>query len=67
MGFTQRYGPTTLVAGGTVSDSLLSCDSADVMISHGSTIRFFGRRGINYNGQVYNDPVPDSGTVSITV
>jgi hypothetical protein len=37
------------------------------MVSSGSTIRFFARSGINYDNQVYNDPVPDSGTVTAKI
>jgi hypothetical protein len=68
IGFTQRYGPTTLVSGGTGSNSfVLSCDYEDITVSQGSTLRFFGRSGINYNGQVYNNNAPNGGTVSMTL
>jgi hypothetical protein len=68
VGFTQRYGPTTLVSGGTGSNSfVLFCDYGDVTVSQGSTIKFFGRSEINYDGQVYNDYAPLSGTVSMTL
>jgi hypothetical protein len=68
VGFTQHYGRTPLVLGGVGQDFfVLTCDYQDILASSGSAIRFMARSGIMYDNQVYNDYVPDSGTVSLSL
>jgi hypothetical protein len=68
VGFTQQYGRTPVVAGGVGENFVvLTCDYQDIMAAHGSVITFFGRSGILYDNQVYNDNVPDEGFVHLTV
>jgi hypothetical protein len=68
VGFTQHFAKTPLIMGGVGTDSfVLTCDYQDISASSGSTIQFFARTGIMYNGQVYNDPAPDDGTISLTL
>jgi hypothetical protein len=64
VGFTQRFGPTTLISGGIGEDFLvLTCEFQDIQMQ-GFTVRFFARGGILYNGQPYADPVPFQGTTN---
>lgn len=68
IGYTQRFGPEPIIAGGIGQDFfVLTCDYQDISVSKGSTVQFFARSGILYDGKVYNDPVPDNGAVSITL
>jgi hypothetical protein len=65
---TQRLGKDSTLTGGVGQDFfVLTCKYEDISASVGSTIRFFGRSGILYGGEVYNDPVPDWGTVTLTL
>jgi hypothetical protein len=45
----------------------LTCEYQDISVSKGSTVQFFARSGILYDGKVYNDPVPDKGIISIVL
>jgi hypothetical protein len=59
---------TVTMAGGVGQDFvLLTCKYQDLSVSKGSTVQFLGRSGIRYDGQVYNDYVPDQGTFKITL
>jgi len=65
---TERFGNDVALAGGVGKGFfVLTCRYEDISASRGSTIRFFGRSGILYGGKVYNDPVPDRGTVVLTL
>jgi len=65
---TGRFGSEATVAGGIGQDFfVLACRHQDISASKGSTLKFFARSGILYDNKVYNDPVPDSGTVTVTV
>ena len=68
VGYTQRFGKEPIIAGGVGQDSfVLTCEYQDISASKGSTVQFFARSGILYDGKVYNDPVPDKGTVKIAL
>jgi len=68
IGSTERSGGDAVLAGGIGQDSfVLSCRYGDISVSEGSRIRFFARSGVLYNGIVYNDFVPDKGTVIVTL
>ena len=68
VGFTQHFGSSPLIQGGIGQSYLvLTCDYEDVVASHGSMIRFFARSGIMYDDQVYNDNVPNDGTINVTL
>ena len=57
-----------VVVGGSGHDSfVLSCRYGDISASGGSKIRLFARSGIMYEGKVYNDLVPDKGTLTVTL
>jgi thiol-disulfide isomerase/thioredoxin len=61
------YTPPT-IAGGVGQDFfVLTCRYQDISVSKGSAVLFFTRSGILYDGKVYNDYVPDEGTVSIVL
>jgi len=65
---TGRFGNEATIAGGIGSNFLLlECSYGDIPVSKGNTIRFFGRSGILFDDKVYNDPVPNSGTVALTL
>jgi hypothetical protein len=68
----EQVGTEPVVAGGVGQDFvILTCKYQDLSVSKGSTLQFIARSGIRYDGQVYNDYVPDlatlarSGTVKI--
>jgi len=66
--YTQRFGAEPLIAGGVGQDFfILTCEYQDISVSKGSTVQFFARSGILYDGKVYNDPVPDEGIISIVL
>jgi hypothetical protein len=66
--YTQRFGPEPMIAGGVGQNFfVLTCEYQDISVSRGSTVQFFARSGILYDGRVYNDPVPDKGVISITL
>jgi hypothetical protein len=65
---TQKFGSEPIIAGGVGQDFfILTCEYQDISVSKGSTVQFFARSGILYDGKVYNDNVPDEGTVSIVL
>lgn len=65
---TERFGSDAALDGGIGHVFFtLTCEYRDISVSKGSTIRFFGRSGILYDGKVYNDPIPDTGTISLTL
>jgi hypothetical protein len=66
--YTEKFGSEPIITGGVGQDSfVLACEYQDISASKGSTVQFFARSGILYGGKVYNDPVPDEGTVKITL
>jgi hypothetical protein len=57
-----------VVAGGSGYESfVLSCRYGDISVSGESKIRLFARSGIMYDGKIYNDLVPDKGTLTVTL
>jgi hypothetical protein len=65
---TERFGSDATLEGGIGHNFfILACRYDDISVSKESKIRFFGRSGILYDSRVYNDPVPDSGTVTLTL
>lgn len=57
-----------IIAGGLGQDFfVLTCGYQDISLSKGSTVEFFARSGMLYDGKVYNDYVPDEGIVSIVL
>lgn len=63
-----QVGEEPVLAGGVGRDFvLLTCIYQDLSVSTGSTIQLLARSGLRYDGQVYNDPVPDQGTIKITL
>jgi len=68
VGTTERFGSDATLAGGIGQDSfVLTCEYQDISVSKGSAVQFFARSGILYDGKVYNDPVPDKGTVKVAL
>jgi len=68
IGYTQRFGAEPLIRGGVGQDFfILTCEYQDISVPKGSTVQFFPRSGILYDGKAYNDPVPDEGIVSIVL
>lgn len=66
--YTQRFGSEVIITGGVGQDFfVLTCEYQDISASKGSTAQFFARSGILYGSKVYNDPIPDEGTVKITL
>lgn len=65
---TERFGNDATLAGGIGQDFfILTCEYEDISLFKGSVVQFFVRSGILYDGKVYNDPVPDKGTVKIAL
>jgi hypothetical protein len=68
IGSTERSGGDAVLAGGIGQNFfVLSCRYGDISASEGSRIRFFARSGVLYDSIVYNDFVPDKGTVIVTL
>jgi hypothetical protein len=68
IGFTQRFGREPIIDGGVGQDFfVMTCEYQDILVSEGSTVQLFARSGILYDGKVYNDPVPDKGTLTIAL
>ena len=66
---TRRFGAYASPEGGVGYDFfILACDHEDISVSKKSTIKFFARSGIRLqDGKIYNDPIPDTGTISLNV
>lgn len=65
----QQVGTVSVIITGGVGQDfvILTCKYQDLSVSKGTTVQFMGRCGLRYDGQVYNDQVPDQGTVKITL
>jgi len=57
---------SVIIAGGVGQDFvILTCKYQDLSVSKASTVQFMARSGLRYDGQVYDDQVPDQGIVKV--
>lgn len=66
IGSTTGFGIDAVIEGGVgYSFFVVACKYQDISVSRGSTVRFYARSGIRYEGKVYNDIVPDKDTLTL--
>jgi len=64
--WTEIESSSATVEGGLGSDSLtIRCGYRDIGVAKGSQVVLIFRSGILYEGNVYNDPDPDAGPISL--
>lgn len=68
VGATQRFGITPVAAGGPGYNYIvLVLDNQDLGVTHGAVVKLVARTGIMYDDQIYNDYIPLSGTLRLSV
>ena len=66
--WTEIESNCATVEGGLGSDSFtIKCGYADIGVAKGSQVAILFRSGILYDGNVYSDPVPDAGPITVVL